>query len=76
MNWIVNTEEEQYFKNILFVYAGRNWEITVNYNLSSNEIDILIDKRIKELELDFIEFKSYDFSDLIVDWTTKKEDNE
>ena len=75
MEWIVNSEDENW-QNILFVYDERNWEITLDKGLSDREINILILKRVDELTDEFLAHGLYDLSDLIVDWTTKKEDNE
>jgi hypothetical protein len=75
MDWIVNTYDES-FQNILFTYDERQWEITLDKGLSDREINLFIIKRVDELTDEFLEKHTYDFSDLIVDWTTKKEDNE
>lgn len=75
MEWIVNSGGDEY-QNILFEYDGRNWEISLDNGLSDREINLFIVKRVDELTDEFLEKKTYDFSDLIVDWTTKKEDNE
>lgn len=74
MEWIVNTYDEN-IQNILFVYDDRNWEITVDNGLSDRDINLLVLKRRDELTDEFIEKMTYDFSDLIVDWT-KKNNNE
>jgi hypothetical protein len=75
MEWIVNTEGETY-QNILFTYDERNWEITLDKGLIDAEVNLFILKRVDKLTDEFLENHTYDFSDLIVDWTTKKEDNE
>lgn len=75
MEWIVNSVGDEY-QNILFEYDSRNWEISLDNGLSDREINLFIVRRIDELTDEFLEKKTYDFSDLIVDWTTKKEDNE
>lgn len=72
MEFIINTEGEN-FQNILFVYDGKNWEITLDKGLTNNEINLFILKRIDELTDEFLEKKTYDFSNLIVDWTKKNE---
>jgi len=74
MQWIINSEGEDW-QNILFVYDEGNWEITLDKNLSDREINLFILKRVDELTDEFLEKQTYDFSDLIVDWTTKKEGN-
>lgn len=66
MDWIINSEGEDW-KNILFQYGGRNWEITLDLN--EVNIDYFVSKRIAELE----EVSDLDDADLIVDWTTKNE---
>lgn len=75
MNWIVNSEGEDW-QNILFVYDERNWEITLDKVLSGKEINLFVLKRVDELTDEFLDKQTYDFSDLIVDWTTKKESDE
>ena len=65
MEWIVNTEGEGW-KNILFQYRERNWEITLDLNEAN--VDYFVSKRCAELEL-----VDLDEADLIVDWTTKNE---
>ena len=75
MKWIVNTEGEDN-QNILFEYDGRNWEITIDKKLSDFDIKLFVLKRVDELTDEYLENKTYDFSDLIVDYTTKKKDNE
>ena len=75
MEWIINSETE-FIQNILFSYDERQWEITLDKGLSDREINLLILKRVDGLTDEFLEKQTYDFSDLIVDWTTKKEDNE
>lgn len=72
MEFIINTEGEN-FQNILFVYDERSWEITLDKGLTNAEINLFILKRIDELTDEFLEKNTYDFSDLIVDWTTKNE---
>jgi hypothetical protein len=74
MEWIVNTYDED-FQNILFVYDGRNWEITLDKGLTDRDINLFVLKRIDELTDEFLEKETYDFSDLIVDWTTKNDEN-
>jgi hypothetical protein len=75
MEWIINSEGDDY-QNILFTYDERQWEITLDKGLSDREIDLFIIKRVDKLTDEFLENHTYDFSDLIVDWTTKKEDIE
>jgi hypothetical protein len=75
MEWIVNTYDES-FQNILFVYDELNWEITIDNGLSDRDINLLIMKRRDELTDEFIEKGTYEFSDLIVDWTKKNKENE
>jgi hypothetical protein len=75
MEWIVNTYDES-FKNILFVYDELNWEITIDNGLSDRDIDLFVMKRRDELTDEFIEKGTYEFSDLIVDWTKKNKENE
>jgi hypothetical protein len=75
MEWIVNTQSDDY-QNILFTHDEKQWEITLDKGLSDREINLFILKRVDELTDEFLEKMTYDFSDLIVDWTTKKEDNE
>jgi hypothetical protein len=65
MEWIVNSLGEDW-KNILFQYRERNWEITLDLN--EVNVDYFVSKRCDELEL-----VDLDEADLIVDWTTKKE---
>lgn len=72
MEFIINTEGGN-FQNILFVYDGRNWEVTLDKGLTNDEINLFVLKRIDELTDEFLEKRTYDFSDLIVDWTTKNE---
>jgi hypothetical protein len=74
MEYIVNTYDED-FQNILFVYDGRNWEITLDKGLTDRDINLFVLKRIDELTDEFLEKETYDFSDLIVDWTTKNDEN-
>ena len=73
MEWIVNSENG-ISQNILFEYDGRNWEITIDKGLSDREINLLIVKRVDELTDEFLEKQTYDFSDLILDYTTKNEE--
>jgi hypothetical protein len=75
MEWIVNTYDES-FQNILFVYDELNWEITIDNGLSDRDINLLVMKRRDELTDEFIEKGTYEFSDLIVDWTKKNKENE
>lgn len=64
MEWIVNSTGDDW-KNILFQFSDRNWEITLDLN--EPNVDYFVSKRIDELkECDL------DGADLIVDWTTKK----
>lgn len=65
MEWILNSEGEDW-KNILFQYRDRNWEITLDLNEAN--VDYFVSKRCDELEL-----VDLDEADLIVDWTTKNE---
>jgi len=65
MEWIVNSLGDNW-KNILFQYEGRNWEITLDLN--EVNVDYFVNKRIDELEV-----SDLDATDLIVDWTTKNE---
>lgn len=65
MEWIVNSQGEGW-KNILFQYRERNWEITLDLNEAN--VDYFVSKRCDELEL-----VDLDEADLIVDWTTKNE---
>jgi hypothetical protein len=65
MEWIVNSLGDD-FKNILFQYRERNWEITLDLN--EVNVDYFVSKRCDELEL-----VDLDEADLIVDWTTKNE---
>jgi hypothetical protein len=65
MEWIVNSEGEGW-KNILFQYRERSWEITLDLN--EVNVDYFVSKRCDELEL-----VDLDEADLIVDWTTKNE---
>jgi hypothetical protein len=67
MEWIVNSLGEDW-KNILFQYRERNWEITVDLNIADIGVDYFVNKRCAELEL-----VDLDEADLIVDWTTKNE---
>jgi hypothetical protein len=67
MEWIVNSLGDD-FKNILFQYEGRNWEITLDLN--EVNVDYFVSKRIAELEV-----SDLDEADLIVDWTTKNDMN-
>lgn len=73
MEWIINTEGEDY-ENILFEYDGRKWEVTIDKFLSDREINLLVVKRIDELTDDFLAHGSYDLSDLIVDRRKKEDD--
>jgi hypothetical protein len=75
MEWIVNTYDES-FQNILFVYDELNWEITIDNGLSDRDINLFVMKRRDELTDEFIEKGTYEFSDLIVDWTKKNKENE
>jgi predicted transcriptional regulator YheO len=72
MDYIVNTAGEG-FDIILFEYDKRNWEIIIDENLSDREINLLVLKRVDELTDEFLDKKTYDYSDLIVDYTSKKE---
>ena len=65
MEWIVNSEGEGW-KNILFQYRERGWEITLDLNEAN--VDYFVSKRCAELEV-----SDLDNADLIVDWTTKNE---
>ena len=73
MDYIVNTAGEG-FDIILFEYDKRNWEIIIDENLSDREIHLLILTRVDELTDEFLDKKTYDYSDLIVDYTTKIEE--
>jgi len=73
MDYIVNTVGEG-FDIILFEYDKRNWEIIIDENLSDREIHLLILTRVDELTDEFLDKKTYDYSDLIVDYTTKIEE--
>jgi len=73
MDYIINTAEENY-DIILFEYDNRKWEITIDKNLSDREINLLVIKRIDELTDEFLDKQTYDESDLIVDYTTNKEE--
>ena len=72
MNWIVNCSSES-FNIILFDYDNRKWEIVIDPNLTDSEISSLISKRQLELQSEFLTNGSYDYSDLIVDYTKKEE---
>jgi hypothetical protein len=72
MEYIVNSKNDDY-QVILFEYDGRNWEIVLDNNLLDREINLFVLKRIDELTDEFLDKKTYDYSDLIVDYTTKKE---
>ena len=72
MEWIVNTEGDD-FQNILFEYDGRNWEITLDKDITESEINLFVIKRVDELTDDFLAHGSYDLSDLIVDYRKKEE---
>lgn len=65
MGWIINSKGEDW-KNILFQYREKNWEITLDLN--EVNIDYFVNKRIDELEV-----INLDVADLIVDWTTKND---
>lgn len=66
MDWTLNSEGEDW-KNILFEYRGRMWEITIDLNEAN--VDYFVSKRCDELEL-----VDLDEADLIVDWTTENDD--
>lgn len=72
MDYIVNTIGED-SDIILFEYDNRNWEIVIDKNLLDREINLLILQRVDELTDEFLDKKTYDYSDLIVDYTSKKE---
>lgn len=68
MEWKVSSELENH-QIILFEYDNRNWEIMIDKGLSDREINLLIMKRVDFLTDDFINYGSYDVSDLFVDYT-------
>ncbi len=74
MEWIINCESEE-FKIICFEYDNRNWEIILDTDLTDRQIHLKIITRVDELTDEFLAKGTYEFSDLIVDYTTKKQDN-
>lgn len=59
----------QYSDIILFEWQDRRWEIKLkNDNMTENEIQDLIQRRISELENDLQTHGDLDQSDLYVDW--------
>jgi hypothetical protein len=72
MEYIINNRFDDY-QVILFEFENRNWEIALDNGLSEISILLHISNRINELTSDFTEHNSYDYSDLYVDYTTKKE---
>jgi hypothetical protein len=73
MEYIVNTDEDV-FQIILFEYESKRWEIMIDKDLDEQTIQGLITRRILELNEDFLEHQSFDFSHLYVDYTTNKQD--
>jgi hypothetical protein len=83
MEWIVvyenksQSEDGESEKYILFEYGDygdetpRKWQISINYDLSDEEIENTINKRISELLEDIENFGNLDSSDLFVDYTKK-----
>jgi len=72
MEYIVNSKNDDY-QVILFQHDGRNWEIILDNDIKEFLIELSIMKRMDELDEEFKENNTYDNSDLIVDYTTKKE---
>ena len=59
----------QYPDIILFEWSNRSWEIKLkDENMTENEIQDLIQRRILELENDLQTHGDLDHSDLYVDW--------
>ena len=72
MEYIINSKNES-CQIILFEHDGRNWEIILDNDIKEFLIELSIMKRMDELDEEFKENNTYDNSDLIVDYTTKKE---
>lgn len=73
MEYIVNTAEE-FYDIIMFQYAERNWEIMIDVNLSENNIQLLLQKRVDSLIEEYNEYGHYNNSDMLKDYTTKIEE--
>jgi hypothetical protein len=67
MEYIINNENEDN-KIILFVYNERSWEILLDIESTEGEIQSLINKRIADLDSEYIQYGNYDFSNLFEDY--------
>lgn len=74
MEYIVNQDQET-FKIIMFNYDGRNWEICFESFRTEIEIQDLISRRVEELTDEYLVHGNYNSSDLFVDYTDYKNDN-
>lgn len=74
MEYIVNQDQEN-FKIIMFNYDGRNWEICFEPFRTEIEIQSLISRRIEDLTDEYLVHGNYNLSDLFVDYTEYKNDN-
>jgi hypothetical protein len=74
MEYITNISQEE-FSIIMFNYMNRNWEIMKDFK---DELDIQesIQRRIYELDAEAIVNGSFYYSDLIVDYIEKNNDNQ
>ena len=70
MEYIINNENEDN-KTILFVYNEKSWEILLDIEITEGEIQSLINKRIADLDSEYIQYGSYEFSNLFEDYTIK-----
>jgi hypothetical protein len=70
MEYIINNENEDN-KIILFVYNERSWEILLDIEITEGEIQSLINKRIADLDSEYIQYGNYEFSNLFEDYTIK-----
>lgn len=70
MEYIINNENEDN-KTILFVYNERSWEILLDIEITEGEIQSLINKRIADLDSEYIQYGNYEFSNLFEDYTIK-----
>lgn len=67
MEYIINQNQEE-FKIIMFQYDGKNWEICFEPLKTEEEIQSLIQKRIYDLEDEYLVHGNYNQSDLFVNY--------
>lgn len=70
MEYIINNENIDN-KTILFVYNEKSWEVLLDIEIKEEEIQSLINKRISDLDFEYIQYGNYDFSNLFEDYTIK-----